>query len=368
MPNRADDIQDATPLDKRVEELLTQESAAAKDAGRDGGSAHDVSLPSPPGESGGGETDGFDSIEEAMVEVSAEIERVPDAPVAEVAAAPAPRIVGAPSLDEEMLGGRGAPQSVVHKVSADAVTGGESLDEEFASPEAISRLDEKLAASATELSRGAGDVAEESRSKVVAEGTADSGPEFVGASEVDGEAPPALAKVVTAPVAAVPPAPRVEPEKTASAPAPMAPMPVAQMSAPSPAPAPTSREAARSPVLQSAPVVEQTQPVVREPRPGIGALGATALRPLAVATSRLAPGTRQTIAYAAVVTLFQAACLWGFLAFRGPPIAAEATSAPVRLLSPGDAAEPTRKAAPKKTSSKPKADAKKDANADAGGN
>lgn len=68
---------------------------------------------------------------------------------------------------------------------------------------------------------------------------------------------------------------------------------------------------------------------------------------MAEVTSRLSPGVRQTIAYAAVVTLFQAACLWGFLVFKGPPGEPVPTSEPVILRKPGDppAAHDTHKPA-----------------------
>jgi len=74
----------------------------------------------------------------------------------------------------------------------------------------------------------------------------------------------------------------------------------------------------------------------KKPRMNLAGGLTAVVRPLAVFTKNLSPSVRQTIAYAAVVTLFQAACLWGFLAFKGPAGELEPTSESVILRKPGD--------------------------------
>lgn len=70
-----------------------------------------------------------------------------------------------------------------------------------------------------------------------------------------------------------------------------------------------------------------------------GRVGGAAMVPLARlsrVTGRMSVGVRQTIGYAAVLTLLMAVGLWGFLMMRGPSKLPEATSEPAVFLKAGD--------------------------------
>jgi hypothetical protein len=319
MPDRAEELKEIEALDRRVDELLSEVEQTAERI--------DAAIPSPPedanvsqfedaaavleevnadlaraetdsetaaepvgGEVFGGAGEGdvesteFESAADVMEEVAAELRATEEpAPPAELEAS-----ASEPEPERE-------PEPEPESMSA----------EEFSSPEAIRKLDERLAANASDLSAGTGDVVDDSEVQ-----------EQVIASERGEE--PAPVVVSPEPVAASIPA----------APA----KPVAPALAPEPAPI-------------AAPVVV----VPAKDRLSIGRAAAAPLVPLANFTERLSPGTRQTIAYAAVVTLFQAACLWGFLVFKGPPGEPVPTSDPVTLREP-DAppkAKPTAGSSPK---------------------
>lgn len=294
MPDRAEELKEIEALDRRVDELLSEVDETAERI--------DAAIPSPPedadasqfadaaavldevnadleraeteAESVGGEApEGSDEgdVEDAEFESAADV-------MEEVAADLRATEEPAPPAEIEAAATEPEPEPEPESMSA----------EEFSSPEAIRKLDERLAASASDLSAGTGDVVDDSEVQ-----------EQVIASE-RGEEP---APVVVAPEPVVASAP--------TAPA----KPVA------PAPEPT-------------PIAVPVVGVPAKERLSIGHAAAAPLAPLANFTERLSPGTRQTIAYAAVVTLFQAACLWGFLVFKGPPGEPVPTSDPVTLREP----------------------------------
>lgn len=319
MPDRTEDMQETEALDRRVEELLTdvEETAARIDA----------ALPSPPG------FDQFETADSALGAEPAATATSEPAPVAAFRTLPsAPDAMLRDAADElEGAASRARVDEVLVDAAAALHAAGESAAEEapgrdelgaaeFSSPDAIAKLDEKLAASATELSgsAAAGDVVDDRETE-----------EMVATEERKPPAPPKPAASTEA--AAVP----------AVAPAP-------------------------APVVPEAKPAAETNAVATPPRRrSAGMMLADAIRPLAVYTSKLTPGTRQTIAYAAVVTLFQAACLWAFLAFKGPPGEPMPTSDPVILRQPGDApAAKGSHAEPKKTAAK--ASTKSDAHAGGG--
>lgn len=295
MPDRAEELKEIEALDQRVDELLSEVEQTAERI--------DAAIPSPPEDAdasqfadaegvldqvnadleraeseaaegaGDHETLGFESASDVMEEAAAELQAIHE---------PAPHADNDTTTPE--------PEPEPESMSA----------EEFSSPEAIRKLDERLAANASDLSAGTGDVVDDSEVQ-----------EQVIASERGEEHTPVVAPE---PVAASVPA---APAKTV---------------APQPTPV-------------AAPVVV----VPAKDRLSIGRAAAAPLVPLANFTERLSPGTRQTIAYAAVVTLFQAACLWGFLVFKGPPGEPVPTSDPVTLREP-DAppkAKPPAGASPK---------------------
>lgn len=384
MADRAEDINEMEALDLRVDELLAD---VEETAGR-----LDAAIPSPPGEDAAFEFESADDVlgavsrelavaqaapssemsaDEVLAAVAAELaehdqqdaeppgealaEQPPEQPHEQPAEQPAAAkadagwsatSLSAPSAGSthDFVGGRSkrVPAAAAPAVpSAPAVSVPAPAEEsapaeeladlsaaEFSSPEAITRLDEKLAATAAELSSHSGDVVDDQQTEA--------------AMKAEEAAVPATPEPSHAPVA---------PVAVAAAPVPV-PVAVAAVAAPAPTPTPTPAPA-RAAIVEDKP---------RSPRVGLGGAAAAAIRPLANFTMNLQPGTRQTIAYAAVVTIFQAACLWGFLAFKGPSVDIAPTSEPVILLQPGDPpAAPKKEPAKKAASTKPKDTAKADA-------
>jgi len=349
MADRAEDINEMEALDLRVDELLAD---VEETAGR-----LDAAIPSPPGEDAAFE---FESADDVLGAVSRELAVAQAAPSSEmsadeVLAAVAAELAEHDQQDAEPPGEAlaeqppeqaheqpaGQPAAAPAVPSAPAVSVPAPAEEsapaeeladlsaaEFSSPEAITRLDEKLAATAAELSSHSGDVVDDQQTEA--------------AMKAEEAAVPATPEPSHAPVAPVAVA-------AARVPVPVA---VAAVAAPAPTPTPTPAPA-RAAIVEDKP---------RSPRVGLGGAAAAAIRPLANFTMNLQPGTRQTIAYAAVVTIFQAACLWGFLAFKGPSVDIAPTSEPVILLQPGDPpAAPKKEPAKKAASTKPKDTAKADA-------
>lgn len=407
MPDRTEDNNEIEALDQRVDELLAD---VEQTAGR-----IDAAIPNPPGED---EPDQFESGESVLGQPSAKSreqkpaaepprqetpsQKAPVAPTAptsyrtlpsspddvmreaanelegassfasaaavlgqeEVAAAaakPDPKakkvesgaaepVAEDAAAHETAEGAAEVVEAAVGEAAAEEPAAPEMSAEEFSSPDAIAKLDEKLAESASELSdrAGSGEVVDDRDHESLQDGAAEAAASRAG----DTDAAPVSAPAPKAPPAPVP---------TAAA-APVA----AAAPTPTPAPAPVVPEAKET----------ETAAATVEAKPGISiaSIVTVGLSPLASFTMKLSPTARQTIAYAAVVTLFQAACLWGFLAFKGPPGEPVPMSDPVILRHEGDPpashdahkATSSGHAAPKKAASKPKAAAKPDAHADAG--
>ncbi len=313
MPDRAEELKEIEALDQRVDELLSEVEQTAERI--------DAAIPSPPEDANVSQ---FEDAAAVLEEVNADLARAETE--AETAAEPvggevfggagegdveSTEFESAADVMEEVAAELRATEEPAPPAELEAAASErepepepESMSaEEFSSPEAIRKLDERLAANASDLSAGTGDVVDDSEVQ-----------EQVIASERGEE--PAPAVVSPEPVAASIPAAPAKPV------------------APAPEPAPIA-----------APVVV----VPAKDRLSIGRAAAAPLVPLANFTERLSAGTRQTIAYAAVVTLFQAACLWGFLVFKGPPGEPVPTSDPVTLREP-DAppkAKPTAGSSPK---------------------
>ena len=267
MPDRTEDNKARETLDKQVEELVADTAAAAA-----------VPIPHPPGEDAPAE---FESAESVLAEAAGTLKPRP------AANTPA------------------TPPEAAHAAAPRAAPTAPAEHADLPGPEDITKLDEKLAESAAELS-AAGDAAGQ----------------VVDDSDIEAQISGAAAiPTPSAPTAHAEPAPA----PIATAPAPVAPV------TPAP-PRPTKEPPAHA---ASAPAVH-VEPKPKEPRRGLSGIAAAALQPLATFTLKLKPSTRQTIGYVAVVTLFQAACLWGFLMFKGPAGELEATSEPVILRKPGD--------------------------------
>lgn len=314
MPDRAEELKEIEALDQRVDELLSEVEQTAERI--------DAAIPSPPDDADASQ---FADAAAVLDEVNADLERAAESETDDTTAQIETQ------TEAEAVGGDGdletsefeSASDVMEEVAAEL----QALDEpaphgetetpapepepepepesmsaeEFSSPDAIRKLDERLAANASDLSAGTEDVVDDSDLQ-----------EQVIASEQGKEPHPV----------------------------PAAPEPVAAS-----VPSPPAKPVAPEPTPLAAPVVV----VPAKDRLSIGRAAAAPLAPLANFTERLSPGTRQTIAYAAVVTLFQAACLWGFLVFKGPPGEPVPTSDPVTLREP-DAppkAKPSTGASPK---------------------
>lgn len=148
---------------------------------------------------------------------------------------------------------------------------------------------------------------------------------------MEAAAEPALeaAAAPTAPAQPVPPVAHAAPEAAAKRPTDQA-TPVEKPATPAasveqkPAAAPEPR-APRKPVL----------------RPAIDAVAARALRPLVRINAKLSHTSRHTIAWLAMVTLFNATAVWGYVLVRGPTRPLVAAGEGIRFLKPGETAPAT---------------------------
>lgn len=308
MPERAQHIPPPPPLDEQVDQLLA-DAAANEDAVRGvGGPADTADV----GSDYASPEDLLSDVNASMESLHAQAESAAEAEVEQLAAAVA-------DMAEVERPGR-APVD----------------DPDFASPETIQQLDEKLAASAQELSDRA---AEQDRSTehdglsaasaASAETEASAEPVDVAAQAADTQADAEVgANVQVAPDAAA---------ADEHAVAPAAVQPMTEPTAGAPAPTPAVEKVIPVGPAASAPGAAPA----RRYHVGtiLGNAAAVFVRPIANYTSSLSPTVRQTIGYAAIITIFQAACLWGFLIFRGPPSEPVPTSEGAVLRHVGDDAE-----------------------------
>ena len=214
-------------------------------------------------------------------------------------------------------------------------------DPDFTSPATIQQLDEKLAASAQELSDHA---AEQDRAIEPVEPAVAPVDPHSHAAQVDSAALAADTQA-DAEVGANVHIVAAEPVANASdAPVSSAPVvaPAAAQMAPAPKPVAAVAPAA-APAVEKVISVSPAAPLPvaaasRQYHLGaiFGGAAAVFVRPIANYTSSLSPTVRQTIGYAAIITIFQAACLWGFLVFRGPPSEPAPTSEGAVLRHVGD--------------------------------
>lgn len=365
MPERAQHIPPPPPLDEQVDQLLadvaTNDDAVGNAAPAD--EDHDFASPDQL----------LDDVNASMQALESEAVAAADAEVQHLAAA----VADASSNDTEPPHAEPAA-AAQQAVPTPAAAPSPAPDDDFAAPDAIQKLDEKLAASAQELSDHAASLAvddEPAPEPAVAADAAAARPvddaALAADTEADAEAgahvepatEPAAAQPASSPTAAEPtPAPTA-----AVAPAPAAPArPDTDRATPKPA--------APAPAAAAAPAVEKVVSVAPTPKPAprqysVGRVLAGPLvllvRPIANYTLRLSPTVRQTIGYAAIITIFQAACLWGFLVFRGPPGEPAPTGEGTVLRRVGDDAEHEARAKAESAHAKPapKPAAKSDTNA-----
>lgn len=129
---------------------------------------------------------------------------------------------------------------------------------------------------------------------------------------------------------------------------PAGPAAVAATASPAPSPPATPAPAATAPKppppateVTAASDAEAPAPKPRPApriRPLLAAGVSRALRPLIRANSRLSHTARQTIAWAALITVFNAAWLWGYVLVRDPRAAPEPSGEGTRFYQPGDPA------------------------------
>ncbi len=129
---------------------------------------------------------------------------------------------------------------------------------------------------------------------------------------------------------AVAPEDEVGAVETAPAPAPAAP-PAVQPSPPTPIAAP-----ATAPASPPAPEAPREPKPKRSLRPVFARLGSLSLAPLVRVNGRLSHTARQTIGYAAIITLFNCTWVWGYVLLRGPGEADAAVGEGSRFVKPGD--------------------------------
>ncbi|MBX3405310.1 MAG: hypothetical protein KF869_00995 [Phycisphaeraceae bacterium] len=300
MPERAQHIPPPPPLDEQVDQLLADTAAndeAVQDADATAVVQEGADFASP--------EDLLSDVNASMETLHAQAESAAEAEVDQLAAA----VEAVPAVEEGVAA--------------------RTEDPDFASPATIQQLDEKLAASAQELSDRA---AEQDRAIEPVEPVSNAAQVDAAALAADTQADAEVgANVQIAPA---------EPEANASdSTASSAPVvaPAAAQPAPQPAPAPAVEKVISVAAAAPSPVAVAS----RQYHLGaiIGGAAAVIVRPIANYTSRLSPTVRQTIGYAAIITIFQAACLWGFLVFRGPPSEPAPTSEGAVLRHVGDDAE-----------------------------
>lgn len=323
MPERAEHIPTPPPLDDQVDRLLADADANLQATDEAAGlDAIDFASPD----------DLLEQVNDSMQTLAAET----DAAAAELVQT---ELAAAQSAaDVAAIEPPVSPVAAASPVNSD----GDSLDsphaapapaDDFSSPETITRLDERLAANAQALSDAAPRIVAAKRS---IDAATESTSEAIAADEVDdAEIQSQIAAEEAAHAARAPePVARTEPE--APAPAPVKPaqaMPTpAAAKPPSPTPIPKA-DTAPAPAAPARPARQFHVGAI------LAGIAAACVRPVASYTSRLSPTVRQTIGYAALVTIFQAACLWGFLIFRGPPADPAPVSDPMVLRKVGDDAE-----------------------------
>lgn len=328
MPERAEHIPSPPPLDDQVDRLLADADANLQATDEAAGlDAMEFASPD----------DLLEQVNDSMQTLAAETdaaaaelvqaELAAQQPAADIATIEPP---SPPAPDDHSGDSRASPQAP--PAPAD----------DFSSPETITRLDERLAANAQALSDAAPCTAAATTSNDAAPGPAS---EAIAADEVDDAE---IQSQIAAEEAAHParaPEPVAKPAPKASAPVPT-PAPAPAMPArPAPTPAAAkapSAAATATPDTAPAPA-KPAMPAMPARQFHVGAIfagvAAACVRPVASYTSRLSPTVRQTIGYAALVTIFQAACLWGFLIFRGPPADPAPASDPMVLRKVGDDAE-----------------------------
>lgn len=329
MPERAQHIPPPPPLDEQVDQLLADTAAndeAVQDAAATAVVQEGTDFASP--------EDLLSEVNASMETLHAQAESAAEAEVEQLAAA----VEAVPGVEEGVAA--------------------QAEDPDFASPATIQQLDEKLAASAQELSDHA---AEQDRAIEPVEPAV--APVEPASNDVQVDAAALAADTqadaeVGANVQIAPAGPVASASDAPAAPAAVV-APAAAQPAANPAPAPAVEKVIT--VAPAAPVAAAS----RQYHLGaiFGGAAAVFVRPIANYTSSLSPTVRQTIGYAAIITIFQAACLWGFLVFRGPPSEPAPTSEGAVLRHVGDDAEHAErmKAEAAQARPVPKAAAKNDA-------
>lgn len=331
MPERAEHIPSPPPLDDQVDRLLADADANLQATDEAAGlDAIDFASPD----------DLLEQVNDSMQTLAAETDAAAAELVqTELAAAPSAADVAAiepPTSPAPPCPPAAPPVAAASPVNSDS----DSLDspqaapapaDDFTSPETITRLDERLAANAQALSDAAPSIVAAKRS---IDAETESPSEALAADEVDDAEIQSQIAAEEAAHAAKTPDPIVE--ATAAKPVPATPV----QPTPVPAAARTSNPPP-TPRPESAPPAPTPSKPARQYHVGamLAGVAAACVRPVAAYTSRLSPTVRQTIGYAALVTIFQAACLWGFLIFRGPPADPAPVSDPMVLRKLGDDAE-----------------------------
>lgn len=361
MPERAEHIPTPPPLDDQVDRLLA-DSDANIEATAEAADDDALEFASP--------EELLNQVNDSMQTLAAET----DAAAAELVEAELTRSaqvvsepVGAlespavepPSADAPTPGDDEPTAPLAGNTPARAVLPDAGAPDDFTSPETITRLDERLAANAQALSDAAPEADVGTAAPLHTELPRAAAPanEAIAADEVDDAE---IQSQIAAEEAAAAPA------KPAPAPSPAS-MPTRAVAAtPAPAAVPAATPAVAPPPSRAEAPLAPEMPAKAPRQFHIGAMlssaAAACVRPIANYTSGLNPTVRQTIGYAALVTIFQAACLWGFLIFRGPPADPAPVGDPMVLRKVGDDAEHAARmkaaaqAKPKKASNAESAD------------